>query len=112
MRREWTPEQARRSKRRGRYYERQARKQLEAAGYLVTAAAGSLGLFDLVAIGQSDVRCVQVKGGKYPRLPGKERRALLALQVPPSVRKEFWRFFVGNTSPHIEVMETPAQVRG
>ena len=43
--------------------ERRAIRILEAAGYCCTKAGGSLGLFDVIAIGAQDVRCIQVKAG-------------------------------------------------
>lgn len=53
-------------KRKGTYYERKARKILESQDYYVIRSAGSLGLFDLVAIHKStgEVRLIQVKSGK------------------------------------------------
>ncbi len=64
---------------------------LEAGGYVCTRAGGSLGLFDVIAIGAHDVRLVQVKaGGKY--LSRVERAQILALVVPANVTREVWRF--------------------
>jgi hypothetical protein len=50
---------------------------LEAAHYRVTSAA-SMSAFDLVAIGEEDVRFVRVKCGKSPRLTTGDRAAMLA----------------------------------
>jgi len=47
--------------RKGAEGERLAKKQLEAAGYVVTKSGGSLGAVDLIAIGTLGVRCIQVK---------------------------------------------------
>jgi hypothetical protein len=72
--------------------ERRAGATLEAEGYLVCRAAGSLGLFDLVAVGAVDVRLVQVKRG-IARANGRtitQYRAIAALVVAPFVRKEVW----------------------
>jgi hypothetical protein len=67
---------------------------LSAAGYVCTRAGGSLGLFDVVAIGPADVRLVQVKsGGAY--LSGVEREQIAALSVPANVSRECWRFVDG-----------------
>ena len=61
----------------------------------------SLGLFDVIAIGPHDVRCVQVKsGGKY--LSGLEREAIQALTVPANVTREAWRFPDRCRAPLIE----------
>lgn len=54
------------SKAKGARAERRAMRLLEAAGYCCTKAGGSLGLFDVIAVGARDVRLVQVKsGGEY-----------------------------------------------
>ena len=79
------------SKAKGTRAERRAVRLLEAAGYVCTKAGGSLGLFDVIAIGPRDVRLVQVKaGGEY--LSGIEREAIAALAVPASCSRECWRF--------------------
>jgi len=51
------------SKRKGTRSELKAIKALEAAGYVCTKAGGSLGVFDVIAIGRADVRAIQVKAG-------------------------------------------------
>jgi Holliday junction resolvase len=79
------------SKAKGSRAERKAVRLLEAAGYVCTKAAGSLGIFDIIAIGPADVRCLQVKAGTA-RLSGAERETIAALPVPASVSREYWRF--------------------
>jgi Holliday junction resolvase len=79
------------SKRKGSRAERKAVKLLEADGYLCTKAGGSLGVFDVIGIGPTDVRCVQVKCGTA-RLSRAERAAIVALTVAPNVSREYWRF--------------------
>jgi hypothetical protein len=72
--------------------ERRAGATLEAEGYQVYRAAGSLGLFDVVAVGLVDVRLVQVKTGGA-RANGRtirQYRAIAALVVAPFVKKEIW----------------------
>ena len=82
------------SHRKGKHWEYRAVEMLEEDGYLCTVAGGSLGVFDIIAIGGADVRCVQVKGGKTPRCSPKERQAILDVPVPPGgiVTKELWFF--------------------
>ena len=46
---------------RGRSAEYKAVKELQAAGYIVTRAAGSHGLWDVVAVNANGVRMIQVK---------------------------------------------------
>ena len=80
-----------RSKRKGREASATASALLEAAGYLCTKSGGSLGLFDVIAIGPTDVRAMQVKSGTK-RLTPLEREAITALRVAPNVSKEYWRY--------------------
>jgi hypothetical protein len=76
-------------------------KLLEAAGYLCTKAGGSLGLFDVIAIGAHDVRAIQVKSGTK-RLTPLEREAIRELKVPHMVSKEYWLFRDRVRDPAIE----------
>ena len=89
------------AKAKGARVERKAAALLESCGYMVTKSGGSLGCFDLIAIGPHDVRCVQVKSGtKY--LSGVEREQLQALVVPANVSREVWRFPDRCRAPLIE----------
>ena len=47
-----------RSKQKGDRWERECRDMLESEGYLVTKAGGSLGMFDLIAIGNDETLCI------------------------------------------------------
>jgi Holliday junction resolvase len=79
------------AKAKGSRAERRAIALLEAAGYICTKAAGSLGLFDVIGVGPQDVRLIQVKsGGEY--LSGVEREQIRLLTVPANVSRECWRF--------------------
>jgi Holliday junction resolvase len=81
--------------------ERRAIRLLESLGYVCTKAGGSLGLFDVVAIGPHDVKVIQVKcGGQY--LSGVEREQIQALSVPANVSRECWRFPDRCRAPLIE----------
>jgi hypothetical protein len=76
---------------------------LEAAGYVCTRAGASLGLFDVIAVGPTDVRLLQVKAGtKY--LSSVEREQILLLKVPVNVSRECWRFPNRCKAPLIEVL--------
>ena len=91
------------TKKKGSRAERRAIKILETAGYCCTKAGASLGVFDVIALGPSDVRCIQVKSGtKY--LSGLEREAMLGLRLPPGVTRECWRFPDRCRTPLIEVL--------
>jgi Holliday junction resolvase len=75
----------------GRRNEWRSRRLLEAAGYQVTRAAGSLGSWDLVAISTTDVVLVQVKSNRPPS-PA-EREALAGFAGPPNCKRliHVWR---------------------
>jgi Holliday junction resolvase len=89
------------AKGKGSRAERRAIKILEDAGYICTKAGGSLGMFDVIAIGTLDVRCLQVKSGtKY--LSGIEREAIQQLRVPVNCSREVWRFPDRCKAPLIE----------
>jgi len=79
--------------------ERRAMKILEAAGYVCTKAGGSLGLFDVVAIGPANVRLLQVKS-----VSGIEREQITGVHVPANCSKEAWRFPDRCREPLIEVL--------
>jgi hypothetical protein len=59
-------------------------------GYYPVRAAGSHGMFDVVAIGPEDVRLIQVKLNCKPSAD--ERRAMAAFVTPKNVIKELWVF--------------------
>lgn len=81
------------TKAKGSRRERQARKILEAAGYLCTKAGGSLGVFDLVAQKRGHPTLnIQVKSNRPPS-PA-ERRAIVDSGVDDD-GKEIWVFYDG-----------------
>lgn len=97
------------AKAKGSRAERRAMRLLEAAGYCCTRAGGSLGLFDVIAVGPHDVRLLQVKAGsKY--LSGVEREAIAGLSVPANCRREVWRFLDQCRAPLIERIDTARSV--
>lgn len=63
---------------------------LEAAGYTCTRAAASLGVWDIVAIGSTDVVLVQVKTRDWPGLV--EMEDLRAFPAPANARKLIHRW--------------------
>jgi Holliday junction resolvase len=92
------------SKRKGSRAELRCIRILEAAGYVCTKAGGSLGLFDIIAIGARDVRCIQVKCGKRPYLAPLEREAIGLLAVPENCSKELWKLPDYCRQPLIEIL--------
>jgi hypothetical protein len=73
------------SKRKGTRNEHKSRVLLEAAGYAVTRAAASLGAWDLIGVGSTDVVLVQVKTRDWPGAA--EMEALTSFRVPPNCRR-------------------------
>jgi Holliday junction resolvase len=74
----------------GRRNEHRSKAILEAAGYAVTRAAASLGVFDLVGIGSTDVVLVQVKTRDWPGAT--EVEAIKLFPCPPNARKIIHRW--------------------
>jgi Holliday junction resolvase-like predicted endonuclease len=94
------------AKRKGSRQERRARKILEAAGYLVTKAGGSLGLFDLIAENRQGVRHVQVKSNRLPSPVEREDMQAAKANLPTNSTIEIWIFYDGkeNREPRIEYL--------
>lgn len=87
----------------GRRGEHRSRKILEAAGFLVTRAAGSKGPADLIAWNEVQIRFISVKsGGTYASAI--EREALKEMPAPPNATKEIWRLPDRCHEPLIEVL--------
>ena len=79
------------SKRKGSRNEHKAMRILEVAGYHVTRAAGSLGMFDVVAINAQGVRLIQVKT-KRDASPLEREAIQLFDGLPANATKEIWIF--------------------
>ncbi len=73
------------AKSKGTRNEHRSIKILEAAGYECTRAAGSLGAWDIVGIGSTDVVLVQVKTRDWPG--SVEMETLLGFVLPPNCRR-------------------------
>lgn len=84
-------------KRKGARNELKILALLESQGYAVTKAGGSLGLFDLIAIGPEEVKCVQVKSNRGA--PRKEVEAIKAFKVLKGVTK--WICIVMDRKPAV-----------
>lgn len=78
-------------------------------GYACTRAAASLGLFDIIAIGPDDVRCIQVKSNRWPGRP--EKDALLSFtETHPHVSVEIWRWDDWKDKPKVKNLSVSLQV--
>jgi Holliday junction resolvase len=73
------------SARKGARNERRSRDLLEAAGYAVTRAAASLGDWDLIGVGSTDVVLVQCKTRDWPG--SIEMETLRSFRCPSNCRK-------------------------
>jgi hypothetical protein len=65
-------------------------KLLEAMGYCCTRAAASLGAWDIVGIGPTDVVLLQVKTRDWPSR--EEMETLELFKAPPNARKIVHRY--------------------
>lgn len=87
------------AKAKGSRNERRSRAILEGAGYAVTRAAASLGAWDLIAIGSTDVVLVQVKTRDWPGAV--ELETLRDFPAPPNARKLLHRWRDGERTPDV-----------
>lgn len=88
---------------RGRSAEYRVIKRLEDVGYVCVRAAGSKGLFDVVAIGSKDIKLITVRYGGEPRLSPLEREALKMARRPSCTSIEYWQM-TPRRPPIIEVI--------
>lgn len=73
------------AKRKGTRNEHRSMKLLEVAGYACTRAAASLGVFDIIGVGSTDVILCQVKTRDWPG--AEETEAIRLFSCPPNARK-------------------------
>jgi Holliday junction resolvase len=72
---------------------------LETAGYLCTRSAASLGMWDIIGIGSTDVVLVQVKTRDWPGAT--ETEGLESFVTPPNCRKLIHRWRYRQTLPDV-----------
>jgi hypothetical protein len=78
------------TKRKGNRNEHKSITLLEAAGYACTRAAASLGVFDIVGVGSTDIVLLQVKSNAWPG--SAEMEAIRLFSAPPNARKLIHRW--------------------
>ena len=79
--------------------EHRSMRLLEAAGYRCTRSAASLGEWDVIGIGTTDIVLVQVKTGRWP---GSEEMSVLAeFSAPPNARKLVHRWMPRQRIPDV-----------
>ena len=91
------------SKAKGRRNEHKAMRILQAAGYHVTRAAGSLGMFDVMAINAQGVRLIQVKTNRDASPLEREAIGLFD-GLPANATKEVWIFLDYVRAPVIKTL--------
>jgi hypothetical protein len=91
------------AKRKGTRNEHKAIKILEAAGYHCTRAAGSLGIFDIIAVSPQGIKLVQVKTNKPP-CPAEREAIELFNGIPENASKEIWVFQDYARAPIIRIV--------
>ena len=89
-------------KRKGTRNEHRSARILEAAGYAVTRAAASLGAWDLIGIGSTDVVLVQVKTRDWPGTV--EIETLTTFPAPANARKLLHRWRHRQRQPDVRVL--------
>jgi hypothetical protein len=86
-------------KRKGNRNEHKSIRLLEAAGYACTRAAASLGVFDIIGVGSTDIVLVQVKTRDWPG--SVEMEAIKLFACPPNARKLVHRWRDGQRLPDV-----------
>jgi len=86
-------------KKKGARNESRSRALLEAAGYRVTRAAGSLGDWDLIGLSATGVVLVQVKTRDWPGTL--KQQALAEFPAPPNARRLVHRWRDGQRTPDV-----------
>jgi Holliday junction resolvase len=88
------------TKRKGSRNEHKSIKLLESSGYACTRAAASLGVFDIIGIGSTDVVLVQVKSNEWPR--SAEIEAIRQFPAPPNAKKLVHRWRDRRPEPDVK----------
>jgi hypothetical protein len=91
------------SKRKGSRNEHKAMRILQAAGYHTTRAAGSFGMFDVIAINAQGLRLIQVKTNRDASPVEREGIALFD-GLPANATKEVWIFRDYAKEPIIKII--------
>ncbi len=88
------------TKRKGNRNEHRSMRLLEAAGYSVTRAAASLGVWDIIGIGSTDIVLVQVKTRDWPG--SVEMEVLRNFVAAPHCRKLVHRWRDHQRNPDVK----------
>jgi Holliday junction resolvase len=91
------------SKRKGSRNEHKAMRILQAAGYNTTRAAGSFGMFDVIAINTQTIRLIQVKTNRDASPVEREKIAFFN-GLPANATREIWIFHDYAREPVIKII--------
>jgi hypothetical protein len=86
-------------KRKGTRNEHRSMRMLEAAGYRCTRSGASLGVFDIIGVGSTDVVLVQVKTRDWPG--ALETEAMREFPAPANARKLMHRWRARQRLPDV-----------
>jgi Holliday junction resolvase len=87
------------AKKKGSHREHRSMALLEAQGYRCTRAAASLGVWDIIGVGATDLVLVQVKSRDWPGRV--EMATLQAFPAPPNARRLVHRWQDHQRAPDI-----------
>ena len=88
------------TKAKGNRNEYKSMRLLEAAGYVCTRAAASIGVWDIVGISSRDIVLLQVKSNEWSR--SLEMEAMQQFQAPPNARKLIHRWRDRQAMPDVK----------
>ena len=86
-------------KAKGTRNEHRSMRLLELAGYRCTRSGASLGVFDIIAVGPTDIVLLQVKSNSWPGAV--EMEDLRAFPCPTNCRKLVHRWRDGERQPDV-----------
>lgn len=92
-------------KRKGTRLEHKTIALLETAGYTCIRSAGSIGLFDLIAINPLGIRAIQVKSNAWPGPVEREGLRAAVKNLPPNALIECWRWNDNAREPIIKLLD-------
>jgi Holliday junction resolvase len=90
-------------KAKGSRRERQTIELLHAQGYACTKSGGSLGVFDVIAVGPADILLIQCKSNRWPS--SAEMIAIASFAAPSSCRRIVHRWRDRATAPDVREIE-------
>jgi Holliday junction resolvase len=91
------------AKAKGSRRERQTIELLQAQGYSCTKSGGSLGVFDVIAVGPADILLIQCKSNRWPS--SAEMSAIASFAAPAVCRRIVHRWRDRQAAPDVREIE-------